>query len=58
MVKEIICAIDQHKLWVDSLGEKGEKVNLEEKVIEGEEWENINLSQASIVDCVFKGIVI
>lgn len=57
MDKKHILDIEKHKLWIDSLGKKGEKIVLEEKIVEGGVWRNISLSQGSIIDCRFHKIV-
>lgn len=58
MEKAIIFSIEQHKLWVDSIGQNGEKLYLEEKLLEGGEWDNIDLSQGDIIECIFKDIIL
>lgn len=58
MEKEIKMAINNHQMWIDSMGEKGKKINLEEKKIEGGEWKNVNLTQGNIIECMFKDITI
>lgn len=58
MDKEIIIAIQNHKLWVDSLGKKGEKVDFENTMIEKIENQNLNLSQGSFIECTFRKMAI
>lgn len=58
MNSDIILMIKRHKLWLDTLGQNGEKIYLEEEVIEGGYWENISLSQGNIISCVFKDMVL
>ena len=58
MNKEIILAIENHKIWIDSLGKKGKKIDLEEIIIEEGKWKYISLAQGSIIDCLFQKIEI
>lgn len=61
MEKDIILKIEKHKEWHDSFGQKerkGEKFYLEERVIEGGEWENICMIEGRIIDCTFRNIVL
>lgn len=58
MNNEIILAIKHHKLWIDSLGEKGKKIDLEEAIIEDGKYKNVCLSQGSIIECSFQKIEI
>lgn len=54
MKTEIIDAIQNHKEWIDSLGKNGKKIVLEEAIIEGIEWPNVDLSQGSFIECTFR----
>lgn len=54
MSNEIILAIENHKLWIDFLGKKGKKIDLEEIIIEGGKYKNVSLSQGGIIDCSFQ----
>jgi len=54
MKTEIIVAIQNHKEWIDSLSKNGKKIVLEEEIIEGIEWSNVDLSQSSFIECTFR----
>ncbi len=58
MEKKIEIAIENHKIWIDSLGENGRKISLDEVTIEDEKWSDINLSQGNITGCTFRNITL
>ncbi len=54
MDKKIIRAIQDHELWVRTLGKKGEKIVFENIIIEYLDKPKINLSQGSLIECTLK----
>lgn len=61
MEKDILFKIKKHKEWCDSCNnkeQKGEQLCLVGRIIEGGEWENIDVSCAKIIDCTFRNTVL
>lgn len=57
MKKDFVDVIRSHESWVASLGKDGKKIVLEEKVMECINCKNIDISQSSFIECVFKKTV-
>lgn len=58
MGEEIITIIQNHRLWIDSLGKDGEKAYFENVLFEKMKEINLDLSQGSFVDCTFRKVFI
>ena len=52
--KQLYKILDNHKLWVDSEGEEGEKANLEGANLEGANLEGASLEEANLHFAVLK----
>lgn len=53
MKNVILNAFNEHELWVNSLGDRGKRINVEEEIFSNIEQDNICLSQGSFIECKF-----
>ncbi|WCH46218.1 pentapeptide repeat-containing protein [Lysinibacillus sp. OF-1] len=55
-IKEIIIQLDLHHLWIETIGEKGEKLGIDEIDLRDVDLCQYPLDQANITACTFDGM--
>ncbi|NMO94999.1 pentapeptide repeat-containing protein [Paenibacillus lemnae] len=55
-IKEIITRLESHRLWIDTIGEQGEKLSIDEIDLRNVDLSQYPLDQAYITACIFDGM--
>ncbi|MEK4171384.1 pentapeptide repeat-containing protein [Lysinibacillus sp. FSL L8-0312] len=55
-IKEIIIQLESHRLWIETIGEQGEKLGIDEIDLRNVDLSPYPLDQAYITDCIFDGM--
>lgn len=55
-LREIIIQLESHRLWIETLGEQGEKLGIDEINLRNFNLSYYPLDQANITDCIFDGM--
>ncbi|GGI11633.1 pentapeptide repeat-containing protein [Gottfriedia solisilvae] len=55
-IKEIILKLESHRLWIETIGEQGEKLGIDEIDLRGFNLSQYPIDQAYITACVFDGM--
>lgn len=55
-IKEITIQLELHQLWIETLGEQGEKLGINEVDLRNMNLSHYPLDQANIIDCIFDGM--
>ncbi|WP_028558684.1 pentapeptide repeat-containing protein [Paenibacillus pinihumi] len=55
-IKEIIIRLELHRLWIETIGEQGEKLGIDEIDLRNVDLSQYPLDQAYITECIFDGM--
>lgn len=55
-IKELILKLESHRLWIETVGEQGEKLGIDEIVLRDLNLSQYPIDQANITACIFDGM--